>query len=194
MSQEFRSAARRAFAWLKDEFNFEEVGLEDDLVEFRSRTAFFVVARVGAPDPSYKLLDSRLGRLGVAGAYSLRSIARHVEPRANVVTTRSQLSSGRFPANSPEEMQDSLRRLATEWRRRLKLLSLEDDSLWKTLAAEGGARIMELADDDPRSKAIEAFRQGDYAAAIVLYDRTPGSLTPADRKRISIARKRLSGS
>jgi hypothetical protein len=195
LGHHFRSAAHSAFGWLERELGFGDVSLEDDLVEFRSRTAFFIVARVGAPDPSYKLLDSTLGpseaSADVTQGYSLRDIARHLEPDENEVVVRSQLSSGRFPANSAEEMEESLARLAREWHDRLELLPLEDTNLWASLRSEAVVRIMELADDDPRGKAIEAFGQGEYAAVLALYDRMPGSLTPADRKRIAISRKAL---
>jgi hypothetical protein len=196
-TDEFGQAVRRAFAWLEDEFASGVWTLADGVVEFHVGRVFLAIGRVASPDPRFKLLDSRLGirdeTAGDAVSYSIRAVARHVDRHLTDTEIRNRLHRGRFPANSLSETEQSLRRLADEWRRRLDQLPLNDDSFWSELRREADLRVMALADDRARDQAILAFNRGEYAEALSLYESVPGKLSPSDRKRIEIARKRLHG-
>ena len=83
LSLVFDRACEQALAWLESEFGFGRIPAPVDTVEYRSGKAYFLVARVGASDPSRAAIEARLGELDRAEDTTeglLRAGAREVHP------------------------------------------------------------------------------------------------------------------
>jgi hypothetical protein len=194
ISQAVAHACERAFHWVGD-LGFRKVASPDGEVEYRSPNAYLLIACVPASDRNTALIEARIGALDNANdttqGYSIREIVKHLQPGLDVGAIRRELGPARFPAPSATGASTSVDRLAAEWRRALERVDLGDDDFWAALREEKLSRTLSMARDDARERAIAAFAEGDYAAAIALYERVPGELRPADHKRLEIARQRV---
>ena len=120
----------------------------------------------------------------------MRELVKYIHPDLEDNAIRRELGPGRFPANSASEIEASVDRLSREWRRALEGVNLGNEEVWAVLRAEKLGRVLRVADDDPRERAAQAFDEGRYEQAVALYERIPGELRRAEKKRLEIARRR----
>lgn len=177
-------------------FGFDFVARDERTVELQSPDACLSFGLVAARDPAFTFVEGRMRQRDSDepdASYSLLELIRHLDPARSDLEIRSEFGLGRFPANDVAEIEASLTRLAERWCQVLRRLgpALSSEELWTELHIEGLNRALATAGDTRTERAASAFRRGDYAETVALYERAPGELRPAERKRLEIARSRL---
>ena len=176
----FADAVTRAFAFLADH-GFVQVEGSPTIVRYRKGD---VEADVYHGRSSFEL-GFEVSHGGTK--YSIGDLIRHADPDA-------ARQYRHFAATTHSAMTEGLAQLASLVERYGRETLQGDHTVFATLEskrkswAEGYA--LDVLEGQLRPKADDAFRRGDYREAAELYERIQPRLTPAEKKKLSIARQR----
>jgi hypothetical protein len=177
----FVEAVRREFAFLAD-LGFTEVEASSSVVRF-SNSKINVDADI--------CFDSQSYELGIVVGYkvncSLGQMIRVVEPEVGK-------DYRNFAATTESGLADGLRRLEELTKRYGQRALRGDPEFFGELEIKRRAWVHDFAVDvlesQLRPRADEAFRIGDYRLAAELYERIRPRLSPADLKKLAVAKER----
>ena len=185
----FAESAGIAFGFLSD-FGLQLLSADENLV-FYASDCLWLVIRHGRL--SYELsLEFARADSGdeMDSPYTMQDLLRATRPdcareyRDFAATTSSAVESG-------------LARLADELRTAGEDVLRCDPEFFAALDRNRRVAISELGSESRRASDIanvrNAMQQRDWHRVIAIYERWNGSLGPADRKRLEIARRRASG-
>ncbi len=184
----FSDATRAAFGFL-GAFGFREVGAEATIVRYASGGVFLNVYHGRS---SYELgvevglTDAPPDQVG----YSVAELMGLVD-KGGALLLRS------WTATTPEGLQEGVRKLAEQVRTYGQRALTGDAAIFDALElqrrqwAKDFAAELNYGQISPRAQ--EAFRKGDYAKAVQLYERIEDRLAPVERKTLEYARKHLRG-
>lgn len=199
----FISACRREFAWVEDELGLRVVPTQlPNVIAFGCARFELVVGwvpRVSEPSKRIdaQLVDSRREADYSGGpsesypGYRIGSVMSYLNPTLTNTQIYQRVSGYWFHADTDEQIEASVKRMSSEWRKLLTPSLVADEEFWTGLESAGIVAGMRWHGPDSRKEAIEAFDRGDFESALEHYERVPGKLKRADRKRIEIAKRRL---
>jgi hypothetical protein len=177
---DFVGAVARTFEFLT-RLGFSQAETSPTLVRYRKDD---IQAKVYYGRQSYEL-GFEIGHKG--NEYSISELIRATDPE----TARQY----RNPiATSQKALTEGLARLE-ELTRIYGLRGLQGDpeffvALDRQRKSWAEAYALEVLESQLRPKADEAFRRGDYGEAVKLYERIRSRLSPADLKKLAIAKER----
>lgn len=182
----FEGVVRTEFAFLETEHNMHVVESQPTLVRYESATIFVNIYHGRS---SYELVFE-VGR-------NDRSEDRQTPflPCDFIGLTDPEAAKTHryFAATSPGEVERGLRQLASMFLINAEEV-LKNPVLFDQLAGRRAKAIREFFDDmherQTRPKAEDAFRRRDYKAAAALYGSMERRLTPTERRKLEMARKR----
>ena len=177
----FANAVTERFGFL-DDLGFSVLELLPTIVRYGRSD---IVVDVYHGRQSYEL-DLGIERSGVR--YSLSELIRTTDPHA-VAQYRN------FAATTPSGIAEGLTRLA-ELVKRYGKLALQGDAeffiaLEKQRAAWAEGYALDVLAEQIRPKAETAFREGHYQEAADLHEKIAPRLSPAERQKLAVARKRM---
>ena len=180
----FAESVRRHFAFLRQR-GFKEVSAEDTLVRFSNgalnidvfhgRTSFEIGLEVESADERFSLEE--IARLSNASAAD--------ECRRSSARTQGAVDSG--VADVAKTFESHGARALHDFTALLPELQAQREAWLQQFEQEVLARQL-------RPKAEQAFRERRYPEAAALYQRFSSQLTPAERKKLEVARRRTTAS
>lgn len=201
------SAARERLRFLVGEggFVFDDEA-SAGTIALRSTRCTLLLVLVPASDPRYHNVDLWLGNEAVDLSLAVRQgldrerlfdagdLLLHDDPSLSTLELSQQVGRGRFPANTPSEVDSSVHRWAELLRTRLREFLHSEPSLWFALRREAIERVRRMGIES-RLPSIKdagrlAFDRGDYGEAIARYESIENHLTRGERKRLELARRR----
>ena len=177
----FPETVMREFRFLQDRA-FEISDFDAHNVKYQRATVIVDIFR----EPNSYEIDATFSREN--DRYSLSEIIRLTDP--SVAST--YLSS---TATTPGQVVFGVKRLAELVARYCEGALSGNDAYFEILAKQrliwSATYALDVREQQVRPRAEEAFRQGDYALAVTLYESIRPRLTPAEEKKIDYANHRL---
>ena len=177
----FPETVMREFRFLQNQ-NFEIADFDVNNVQYRRES---VIVNIFREPRSYEI-DASFAR--DEDQYSLSEIIRLTDPSVATIYRSST-------ATTPEQVVSAVRKLAALVAQYSEGVLSGNDACFTALAKQrvtwSETYALDVREEQVRPKAEEAFRQGNYALAISLYESIRPRLTPAEEKKIEYAYRHI---